>query len=265
MAVTIDIVDGGSGKLTADGWEFTRVAVIKGVTGDGDARIYNAVVELVGVTGDIGAAHPTVLTTFLAEINAEPDATDIIRARLLYRTNQGTLTTNPTDPEDVLIRIGGRLMDRETNKDRHGELMEVRYVDGAGNTRKQTGTVGVLRPEYSLRFEVVMTAAELPGQVAKQFLGKVNSPGWWHDPETAADYKWLCTAVDGESRDGGATYQMTFEFQYREEGWDTTVAYNDPETGRVPPDVVDDLGIVDFEMYDDVDFNAAPFPVGNTP
>ncbi|GAH82789.1 unnamed protein product, partial [marine sediment metagenome] len=31
MAVHVDIVDGAGGRLTADGWQFTRVATVTGV------------------------------------------------------------------------------------------------------------------------------------------------------------------------------------------------------------------------------------------
>lgn len=262
MPTHIDIVDGNAGTLTGEGWEFIRIATVSGVTGDGDLRLYNAVIAL-GLS--IGAAHPAVPNCVLATINADAKATDVVSVRLTYRTPQGSLETNPIEPEDVLIRVGGRLTDREENKDVNGDLLEVEYLDAAGETRLQSGTVTVLRPEHTLRFDVVVAGEDLPGHISKTFLGKINSAGWWHDPETAAAGKWLCTDASAESRDGGATYQMAFEFQYREQGWDHTVAYQDPETGRIPADVVDGDGVRDYTMYESIDFNSAPFPVGNSP
>ena len=53
-------------------------------------------------------------------------------------------------------------------------------------------------------------------------------------------------------------YFFTFTFQYRQETWDPTAIFVDPETGRPPDDldneVNEELSTYSFEWYPQIDF-----------
>ena len=51
------------------------------------------------------------------------------------------------------------------------------------------------------------------------------------------------------------TLNFEFEFEYREETWDQVVVYIDPDTGKAPPDLEEDVGFKRIEFYPALDFN----------
>jgi hypothetical protein len=53
-------------------------------------------------------------------------------------------------------------------------------------------------------------------------------------------------------------YRFTFNFEYREDGWDPTVVFIDPETGEPPDGLVDTEGVKTVTWYPTKNFNT-PF------
>lgn len=67
-----------------------------------------------------------------------------------------------------------------------------------------------------------------------QYVGKTNLDNQFNLAPHCPENTWRCNAIEGESNDGGITYEMEFEFEEAPEGWDQTAAFTD-ETGRSPP------------------------------
>jgi hypothetical protein len=258
MAVTYhDRFDGNAGRFTADGWEFYRIAIVTGVTGEGHAKIYNAAQEL-GV--DINDAHPTVTSCKLREVLCESVDKDVVKLRLVYR--RLTHTGHSYTPQLDTVEIGANLSQKETNKDVNDVVMQVQYEypadythdsDYAGKTLSQSPMEPIFIPQPS----IVISKAELfsPLAKAKEYVATMNLAGWNLDP-TAPAKTWLCTGIVGRSNDAGLNYTTTYSFQYNASTWDKTIVYFLEHTGRPPTDLVDGTGIKDYQVYQTKNFNA---------
>jgi hypothetical protein len=253
-----DLFDGNSGRVTAAGWEFDRMAIVTGATGDGHAKIYNAATEL-GLS--IGDAHPTVSDTKLRAVVCESIDTNSVRFRLLYR--QGTHTATPWEPPIDTIEVGASLGQVETNKDVSGTVMEVDYTYPATYAHDtklqstaaptQSALVSKLIPENT----IIISKRQFfnPNGLAKEYVGTINQAGWNLDPTAAAE-TWLCTGIVGRSNDAGISYITTYSFQYRADTWDVNIAWIDPHDGRPPADLVPDTGLKSYQQYTIKNFNA---------
>lgn len=251
MAITIDIIDGVSGNITANGWEWTRKAIVRGLTGSGPTKVVDGWDELNNAGYYIGVGHPNVPAATLASVGfGLPDATDAVEYSLVYRYPEGT---DSTEDEDTIVQVGSTLVQTEANKDAAGALLSV-----SNNGKTQSGLVSVFRPQSSIRISRAETAS--PGANSRLYVGKVNSGTWTLDV-TANARTWMCMSITGNSRDKGFTYSVDYEFAYNEDTWDVQVAYLDPETGRIPEGVTtsDTSAIRVFTMYETANFNNLGF------
>lgn len=265
MAVSIDIVEGGRGRYTPMGWEIIRVATVTGVdpSAGGVDAMQEAVNAVIAVTGTFGAAHPTISTVEVAEFAPEQIASDIIRVVITYRVSGVTLQIGTYS-----IEVGTALSQQETNIDKNGDpiYVEYTYPDDypleprlQGRTVRVGVTLSVLTPESSLR--IVSRETEEPGSASRFYVGKVNSGAFRFD-ETAQPGTWIVMAITGRSEDGGVSYIVTYELQYRADGWEQAAVYVDTQTGRPPSDLLDDVGKKFVQEHEEADFNTM---FGNLP
>lgn len=246
-ALLEDIQNGNGGRLTAEGWEFTRIALVTGLTGLGASKI-RAGTQVSGFPA-IGDSHPDVPEAKLVDVAGEAESTQVVRYVLTYREKGVTPT----------IRVGSALGQVTTNLDKDDAELVVEH-----NGKSVIAEASVLRPEMNISLEIQIDDGDLPdepGEIAKDFVGKVNEAGWTIDP-TADEGTWLCTSIEWESPDNGATWIGRFEFQFRAEGWGQRIYWIDPESGRPPADLVEGTGVIDAEFHALADFNALPSPVG---
>jgi hypothetical protein len=138
----------------------------------------------------------------------------------------------------------------ETNKTAQGNVITVGYSSGGAD---QGGLVSKLVPNTTI--SVTRRESGSPGFKSRTYVGKVNAGSWSRDPGALAR-TWLCTAITGRSTDGGSTYEVNYQFQYREETWDETVVYMDTETGRPAVGITDGDGIEEYIIYQTANFNA---------
>ena len=256
MAVKVDIIDGNKGRLTFAGWEFERIATVTGCGGDGHAKIYTA--STAAGMPALGSVHPTVAYCYLLEKNADSVDSETVRFRLLYRKPNRNIST----PQIDTVEVGGTLSQKETNRDVNGNVMTVGYtfpsdhpIENYRSQQKiQSGLINKLIPEHS----IVISRLEYanPSARAKEYVGTVNGGAWSLDMSAAAR-TWLCTGIVGRSPDAGATYTVTYSFQYRGDNWDGTMLFTDPATGKPPPEEGDPSDWVEstYQMYAMMNFN----------
>jgi len=253
MAVTYtDLIEGDSGRYTADGWQFTRIAIVTEITGTGHARIYNAAQQL-GVF--IGASHPTVPTAYLMSVTPTSETSDTVKFRLDYAEYPFA---------DMQVSIGSTVSQIETNKDINGDPFELEYAfpadyhidDYAGETITTGAVVSLLSPETTMVVRKHITGADYLDVlvVSTSYVGKTNAAGWMV-MGSPAENTWLCTGITGETSDAGLTYMVTYSFHYRSDGWDSEIVFMDPNTGKPPSDVVEGVGIKTYQMYAQANFN----------
>jgi hypothetical protein len=181
----------------------------------------------------IGDKYPGVSDLRLEEYSINADSPSCFEMNLIYRGG----------PQLGLIETGASASEESTNLDYQGKLIKLTYGD-----KEQSGTVQKLVP--SRYWKTKRTINYDPKYEIKTYPGKVNAPGWSIDPSAAAR-QWLCMNIASNSVDGGKTYDVTYEFLFKDPDWDETLIYTDPDTGRPPVDAVP----VKKQIYVEIDFN----------
>lgn len=240
--VTLDIIEGSNARQQRDAsgtpvLEFYRVALVKGLTGTKSARMKEALDALDADGEQMGSEHPTIANLFLEERQPEVLSITDVRVRLVYREK-------PAEADQTLVIEGDTSVSQQTVNtgwtvatilEDEPSPLYVTYTPTGGSAITQGGTLTAMLPESTRRFS--RTEFENPDAKARAYVGKINGTEWEAFPDTDL-YEWLCTRIAWTSRDGGASYQVTYEFQWKEDGWFQYLVYIDPATGRPPGDPV---------------------------
>lgn len=260
MATVVENIIADTLKWTKDGLQATRVFKVFDLTGEPSSLIGAAL--LADGIPKRGQAHPGIGALFVDEVEARPIAESYdafeVTARYVTPNNSG----NGTTPEEqkTKVSIGASLQSVTTNKDFNGVAPKLThefiYKDANGKEVKRTQitdqTVEVEKqvPVYVLRFERKESANPFDKMLI--YLGTLNSKPIWN----LAERKWMCTRLDGTSPDGGATYDVVYEFQALPEGdWDIDVFAVDNETGTVAVDAIEGKGRQRMPLYGAQDFS----------
>jgi hypothetical protein len=238
MATVItDVIDGSRGELTVHGWDLERIAIVTGVSGDGHAKVINATNDA-GMP-NIGDAHPSRSTCYLTRISPEQLTSEEVHFRLYY-SDRG-IAEFGWAPDT--IQGNCTVSQQDVNVDADNYLTQVSYTYPAdyaydanlANTEViHTQFVPKLIPELILTIKKIEYSN--PSAVAREYIGTVNLAGWAGD-WTATARTWLCTGIDWISHNQGISYEVVYTFQYRPDGWDSTLNFIDPHTNEVPPDI----------------------------
>jgi hypothetical protein len=264
MATVIeDLLDGHGARLTTDGYEFDRIAIVTGLTGDGHSRVCNAINDA-GMP-DIGDAHPAVATCLLRSIEFMEMGLDMVKLRLHYAQKDPTSQSGFTDDS---IQSGASVIQEQTNKDINGEEIVLNYTYPATYQRSpheeeigeeteappQNPFVGKLVPQYTKSIQKLRDYD--PDSEAMTYVGKINSSTW----KSGAAKTWMCTGIVGDSVDGGENYRVTYSFQYNPRTWVGEVVFI-RDDGKAPTDRDEnsersiDLGNP-IELYETANFDS---------
>lgn len=254
--IKINIVEGERGTYTRKGWQQReRIAIVPRVGGVGAAKLYAAIVRLQADPANragFGDEHPGADNCFLEELEPEAISSDDVRIRMVYKFPE---FQGEDEDDDAVIEVGSTLIQTTINRDVDAQLMTVEYDDPTEGTLSQSGLISIPVPQSTVRYQLRLNAS--PGGISRQFVGKVNSGGWWADPGAEAR-TWMCTEIVGRSDDRGVTYLTNFEFAFLEDTYDERVVYIKPETGRPPDDIVEGVGDKTFQVIVTANFNAVP-------
>lgn len=266
MALYIDIVDGARGRKSQEyGWELERKAIVTGIdsTLAASARLLEAVLCTVGMP-EIGDPHPNVAACILREIIPTAITSEKVELRLVYR-ERGADTQQDGEWPESTIEVGASAIQIQTSKDKDDTNISVAYhypdEEKFGEWKNATFTtdevVGKMIPNNTIvvsRRET--TTGDFLNWLGKNYVGKINYAGWYLAPGDAAG-TWLCTAIRGRSYDGGVTYDVEYNFQYRADAWTENVKFIDHFTGKPPADVIKAAGGGDItvDIYEKANFN----------
>lgn len=117
----------------------------------------------------------------------------------------------------------------------------------------QGGEINVFSPTATIQ-STQLIRTNVPTNVALDWVGTVNSQSWGGSGER----QWMCTDVTYTSLDIDTSpekWKMTFEFQYKQEGWTPTAIFIDPRTGKPPQNLLDGVGIKDIFWHKERNFN----------
>ena len=253
MAVAIDIVEGNTGRESADGLELDRIATITGIEGDASRKIVIAR-NTAGVPR-YGDPHPAETSCKLRTIRFESLSTDIVKAYLHYSQKSIDRSAPPGDPPQ--IEVGSTLSQVSSNKDISGNEITVAHTfpstddDWPDEKKEQSVPVSRLVPESSLTYN--QTEYNSPGTKSRYYVGRMNAAPW----QGGATKTWLCTSIVGRSNDGGFTFSVAYTVQYRGDTWDGEVVYIDPRTGRPPANLENGVGKKRVVIYQTANFDNA--------
>lgn len=259
-------------QLTLQGWEFNKRCVVSGIGNTPTSTRLRAAVQQLAITMNLATGitgvyigssfaffDPGIPTARCEAIRPRALAPDAIELDVIYKER----SNRPDNPTFGILQLNCSVQQVSTNKDIDGNALTVTYTgDGSNvspqaqavgtNWKIQQGTVSVLRPQSTKHFTRQENVD--PSNKQRQFVGTVNAAGWAADP-TAAARTWLCTELSAQTRDM-RNYEVSYQFQYREGGWDETVIWIDPGTGKPPSDFLTKDGIKTFKEYTTNDFNA---------
>ena len=256
MSVTKNIITGESVSEGPDGFRATVVYHLTGVTGNPEQRVASALFTA-GIPQP-GDPYPGIAGLRVHSRTATPITDSTTTAvKVVVQYEQLKVDQQPADSTQLpQISVGGSLNQVTTQKDVFGNQITVSHTfdqaDADGNitttTKTQGGEVEVQVP--ATVFQYVRREPISPGILSLEYVGKINGSFF-----AGADAgKWLCTRIEGQSDDGGQTYTVTYEFQKNDDGWDATVLYIDPDTGRPPIGLVEGEGIKTVQVYRMADF-----------
>ena len=248
--VKADLLGDLTGEMHEGAWtRLTRRYQVTGLT-DTDFTI---IMSAAGASGIPAAGtSPTGYSNLVLsdhKITLLPDKTTAAYVDCIYvaRAEEETKFT---------FYIGASLTQVETEKDIHGNLIQVSYTYPADYPyatylQSQTVTTGakvtVMQPELTL-VAVGTLQRDFPHYEAAQWIYRTNSTAWGG----ASAGRWLCADVQSELHDystSPTTYKFRFTFQYNPHGWNPSVRFIDPNTGQPPPDLVANVGYGTIVWY----------------
>lgn len=250
----IDVVEGASLSETQDGYEEIRVAWVDSLSGRADQRLYNAV-RAAGVPR-FGDPHPSIPNLRVVQRSAAFEGgNDRVVVTLTYRVPQAN-EGPPSDPaggaaQAGIVRVGSTVQGGTTQRDVFGDPIIVRHkLQGSSEYTPQGADVELSIPQLVLT--ETRKESGTPANTARAFVGRVNQFACFG----GAARTWLCTRIEGTTNDRGASYEVTYEFQYNEQTWDATVVFRDPETGRPVDEPEEGEGIKTVQVYSVANFAA---------
>lgn len=246
-----------------DGPHAVQVAQVNGLVGNPAVRLYSATLAP-GIPryGQYHSAIPYLPVTLVEAVYANEGTSDIAIVTITYGfVTSGTqyFLNEPGDTVETLPQVEflTTVQPARTQFDVDGNQILVKYVieDEVGETSEEITQAGSV--EYMLPMETVRYMRREwrdPQAKARNYVGRINSVGVFGDPP----HMWLCTHLGGPSDDGGATFNVTYEFQRNSDSWNPTVVPTDPATGQPvvlsPADIASGLAVVQVRLLPEVDF-----------
>lgn len=287
--VRIDIVEGAETREDADGIEVIRIALVENLSGNGDAKLLDAI-NTPGIP-KIGDPHPSIPLINVFNRSAVPaKSSSKATVRISYKLLEA-FEEEADDTKLPTIDVGSTTQTMRTsrfindvsnpadpkpppepdpaNPDQDGRTMIVSYQfpQDPNSTVEvvadpQAVFVDIQVPSTVLRLSRKEFLSPLINSI--NFVGRVNKNPILGDIVART---WLCIRIDGKSNDGGITYNITYEFQraisedfdgVESSGWDATITYIDDSNGKPPPDIrsTKQLGkaVKIFQVYPEKDF-----------
>ena len=246
-------IEGERFWVDRDGPHAIQVAQVSGLHGNPASRLYGATLAP-GIPryGQFHKVVPFLPVTNVEAVYADPGTSDIAIITITYGfapAGVGSTTYFTNEPSEtalpqveILTTVQPARTEFELDADNNRQPITVSYIDTSGVTSRAVTQGGSV--EYPLVMETVRYMRREPRDPRdknKLYVGHMNSPGVFGDPPDM----WLCTRLDGVSDDGGATSNVTYEFQRNPDSWNPYIAPTDPETRERRVLTPDDLALPD--------------------
>ena len=265
-SVTLDLIsfleaDERDGMLQ----RLVRVAYVSGISGITDYSVLTSALDEAGVPayGDTLTENTANNEYYMRLVERNPRLIDKdkVEIQLVYESilNSPQFLHDPR-ANQILGSVRCSIQQKTSSTNKFGDEVTVQYTYPADDSYNRSGTdeQGVEFQYYEAQRSVVIEGIkieQMPWLIANRIVGRVNSVPFSGE----AVRTWLCTACNWRPGWQGRAvsnnhYYMDFEFQFDADTWDPVVRWIDPNTGRPPKDLVQDVGIKTIEKLEEVDF-----------
>lgn len=253
MAHITDLVEDATLVISAEGIVATRIYQVENITGDAVAKTYNATLSGIPQRGE---HHPVIPDIQLDTVAVKPNGVAMARLTLTYRLLDPSEEI-PDDSAQALISVGGTTQFVRTTQDFAGNDITVEHIfidtDSAGkqtvDQRTQVVEVDVQRSLVTYQFS--RREEDAPDTKSGTYRDKINRTTFLGEPPKTM----FCSRLDGQSTDGGKSYNVNYEFIRKSDTWDAVVTFIDDD-GRPPQDLIEGAGRRTIQVYQQADFNA---------
>lgn len=262
--VKVDIDEGPSVTIDQDGPHATRVARVFGLRGTPSARLWYAT-QAPGVP-QYGDHHPWIEFLPVSRVHAvlaSEGTTDIATVTIDYGFSPGGVGSptyfdnEPSDTALPQLEVLTTVQLAQTQFDVNRVQIVVSRIIEDPDTQtstviEQAGSVDYQLPMETVRY--MRREVQNPQGKARLYVGTINGTGVFND----GPHYWMCTRLDGVSDDGGATFNVTYEFQRNPDSWDPWIIFTDPETGKpvvlTPEEATSGETVKQVVVYRQMDF-----------
>lgn len=244
MALKSDLIrDSGLKEQNGRIIEIRRIFRVTGLTG-GSGTLKAALAEA-GLPAP-NSVHPDETT--LRVLSREVKTIDGFPTECFVEVTYGYLGVITSGTSTPTLSGGTGLETLESAYDRNGAQITTTH-----NGITQGGTISVPNAQSSFRFTRTQQTGQ-PGVISKTYVNRVNSTAWMGGNPG----EWLCTNIAFDLVDDSTTpdtYQLTYEFQFKEGGWQPKIVYIDPDTGQPPPNLQIGTGVKVVDWFFEINFH----------
>lgn len=254
MSLRAYIAEGGNAEDGVDGFKETVVYRVDGLTGDTSTWLDRAL-QADGLPARY-QAHPSRLGAVVTRRVATPDGPDAVRVVITYSVPTGSGLQLEPDVDPGVVELGVQVSSEVVTTDVNGDPVIVRYdeqtEDIFGDIQIVTNSQVVEVERQAAQAVASLTRVEsvYPFDKALDYTGRVNKLAVFGKPAGT----WLCTGITARTEDRGQTYEVTYSFAYKPDGWEVEAVYIDDETNRPPSDLVDGYGRKRVQVQGDAIF-----------
>ena len=271
MATVLDIIDGNSGTLGFNGWEFTRIAIVNELVQPGWAMIVEATLDP-GVP-KMNESHPTIPDAYVVEVQPESMVFSgntvrlvityrqftenyqvnligrkVIENRAWYVKNQ-TGIDPPGNPPGHKAKKESGITEAMTLSYTYPEDHPVEGLRGVTDTQGVNLDVSVTVPDIVIQRTEWLTnlsdtlsgypiGVQLTGNILLDrsviYSDSLNAAGWNIRPFDKQGI-WQCS-ITSQSVGNGFDWRVTYRFRFDKNSWEYNAVFEDESKGQPVPD-----------------------------
>ena len=165
--------------------------------------------------------YPQFSSLVVRERTTEPMGPQAARITCIYRNRRITYRFDTSfagnEGPETRYTVGGSVTTTRTTKDITDTAMTVTPPAAVSNLDPFDSEATIFEPVFTLQFDRLEKTP--PTQAARDFVGKLNSASLGSGAYAAKTL--LCVAINGPT-DDGEIYRCTYQFRYKETGWQHT-------------------------------------------
>lgn len=252
-----DLIDDAVVTSDENGVSAVRKFIVDGLSGIGSGRLFEAL-NTPGIPVK-GQTHPNSNGIVVKSVQAVPIPDSPSKAFVVATYSAPTFNSQtPSETAQPTYRMSGTVQDEEVYLDKDGQQMILNHTETSTAANGQV-TNRPLPPQpqrFSAQRPMQYFQCDRPEPLpfnynkVHDFVGRVNSVPWRNFPARSV----LCSTIDVD--EVGDRANVSYQFTIKPVGtWDVRPIYINPETGAPVEDPIEGIGVKNFRIYPEADFN----------